>query len=957
MIAEAALEAGAAGPGLGASLLRGGISSSLRERPASAVVEFRPTSSMSAPTTPLNGRRPLTGLSQASTAQHQVPPPRRAPSASPALRRARSLAVDRPHSLGSVPSFRQRAALTLASNVDTAESVLANDGAGAPSSAALLSRYSAETAASASHIPSATSVASGPRPGAAGRHLESLLERSFEGSNPASMTRNQYQAALLSPAPPLEMRNRSLLNISGSSQRWEGSVGPHNSALITSLRLGEDRPAENPAEGELLAEAGPTAVPIVEPGALRGLSATILPAAGGPAAEQLASTGAAAPRKLRAELLLARFPPLISEREMHMLVGRPLSNSMPELPTPLAELNLKSELADPLELTDVRLQFAALWYSPQRAPVDLPRISDLFTSGESGGKASDESMSHARTRFYFSWKLLNFPVVTSPMLCVRQAAPEHPSDCPPDSAVAGVLYRSTGSAPTAPAAPGWQCRFVLDAAAQGQSREEFLRRLSDSVLGLHVFDAQSHILLGVAPLELRLFLRGGQRATQTALALPVLKPPAEGSWSTPNLGLSNAKETVGVLYINMSCVGQLSSAASGSRSGSMLQRSVLLNPGPGAVSRSSTAAAIAKRQADTGRHAPIAPLSSVFNVGVGAGDEERRRKAQRLAILSQRESGLGLLAAGPPGSAVEAQPQVAPADFPLSVENVIPGVRDSQDLFAVQAYRAQHKREAIEALLLEQCTVTRDVSVSYGEKVYLEYSLRNPSTEEMAVVITSSAPGELDVVTDTAEWRALCEAHGCSAAVVEPDLLAHHGAAGPLLVLRPEERVVVPLRCQLARDHPIRSFGLETGPAVYADENASVTAEGLAPPVPLVRHGSYAQAPRKWELRFESLSGQVLGLVQLHVTPLSLRCDQIAHFYEPQHSLFKRRLRMAVTDEDAAWHVVCSDEETYCAVETSSDNVGRILTDVYIKYVGFWGRQKLLKKGWHGLQGAVAQLA
>jgi hypothetical protein len=657
------------------------------------------------------------------------------------------------------------------------------------------------------------------------------------------------------------------------------------------------------------------------------------------------------PRGARAELATAVLPAILGPDELR---SRALSLSEEHVPAALGRLQLHAEINDPFRATDVRFQFLALRYAETQARPDLPELGALVGTAPRGSAALDAAGRPAHV--FLAFKLLRFPVVCSPVLTLGNESRQ--DDSTEAFAAGSVLYQTGQRArqghvhgANGPAA-GWQSRFVLDPAALGETPASLARRLAHGRVQIHVYNASTHLLLGVAELPLRHLLRNGQRATLTPLrmALRVADPAS-----------NRPEREAGALYLRVGCLGTRStpSADIDAEPAAALQgQAVIVNPTGAQRGDARGASQGPLRPQDGGPVTRLAEAdanlaAALLRKPASGDDADDARKAVRLAALGAHNHNLGLASGGGRREATgDSVPlttslRVAPLSYdseaaraaalPQSGDNL--GLRSSRELHAVEGYRATVKRETITALLQHHLTSVRALSVPYGTTVYLEYILHNPSSEQLPVVVLSNSPDELSVVTNAAEWHELARAHGCSGTVIEEHMFQQQ-PEGPLLLLAPDERVVVPLKFRLRHDHPVGTFPSALGPLPQsaAEAEAAAPPGHFGPPVPLIRHARRAQAPLQVEVRFEALTGRTLGLAKLVVTPLPPVVDKTFQFYEAERTLFKRRLRIPADATELLDNrdvfVVCSDAEAYCSVTRGEDGVGRAISDIYIKCAG-----------------------
>lgn len=883
------------------------------------------------------------------TLSQRAPPSRRPPTATPGARRTRSmLSGDARHSAG----YGYAGQASLRGSLP-----------GSPL-AQPARTFGARTLPAHATTPLGASVGLlKPRNVGATPRLESVLERSREewcteeeaalraSQHSQHSQRSQRSQARGSPPPPLPRwlthGEAGEYGEGASNARHHGDGGGDENRLLRSIDSELDEMRHH--------ASGVEAAETISDVAALGLAAVGAGAYGSNTALN-GSVLADLPRGARAELALAHVPPAAHAAELTALALDPDATA---LPPATGRLHLAAELADPLPRTDVRMQLLALRYCAPTPTVDLPDLSRVV-----GSTRPSAGHSKAVSRVFVAFKLLRFPPVASPVLRLGAGSSrdrdggagtgtEAATTAEDESHTLGsVLYQATQDTPAGtPVAAGWQARFVLDASELGETPQALAQRLAHGVVQLHVYDAATHLLLGVGNMALRHFLRGGQRATQTTLRVPL---------ST----LTTAAE-VGALYLRLACLGQRGTqrASEGPAPGGALRGiSVVLNPSGaqrGAVSGGGLGSGPGSGLAGNTASQPVTRLAEA-EAGLSAAllrrhaspdDAEATRKAVRLAALGERNRALGLEGSSSHSNTSKSNRDGSGDIPPLTAslragtleggggftgDNL--GLRTSQDLHAVEGYRAQRKHETITALLQQNLTCARALSVPYGATVYLEYVLHNPSQEQLPVVVLSSRPDELAVVTDAAEWRALVASHGCTATAVEEHMFQQQ-PEGPLLLLAPDERVVVPLKYRLLADDAVGTYPTALGcmPQAAADALAAAAPGHIGPPVPLVRHGRRAHAPRQAEVRFKALTGRTLGVVQLTVTPLPPVVDAAFHFYEAEHALFKKRLRVSATalaqrsDHSGELYAACSDPEAFCTVTRGEDGYGRAVTDVYLK--------------------------
>lgn len=202
-------------------------------------------------------------------------------------------------------------------------------------------------------------------------------------------------------------------------------------------------------------------------------------------------------------------------------------------------------------------------------------------------------------------------------------------------------------------------------------------------------------------------------------------------------------------------------------------------------------------------------------------------------------------------------------------------------------YRKQTKHDQIIHKLHEFVTTEYAIYPSFGVVEYLEFVITNPYNEPHTITIISM-DSEVQVVTDTHEWRHLRLLHQIYAEVEENmfnrEQLDMNGLKCPQLFLRPKETVHVPIKFQTFRgesssnENEIKQQTAVLNDSVYV-QSGNVNNQKL-------------HHPRKCSVEFRAQDGNPIAILMLCVEQQPHVINQTFRFNVPEHSFLKKTIRL-----------------------------------------------------------------
>ncbi|EGD76046.1 hypothetical protein PTSG_11638 [Salpingoeca rosetta] len=570
-------------------------------------------------------------------------------------------------------------------------------------------------------------------------------------------------------------------------------------------------------------------------------------------------------RALQAEIMQAAFRPVVTDDDLREMK---VPAALLPLPPGPGVLRKDIELQDAFAASRVTLQFLALeWLLPDHTRQHLPGVLPR----------------HPAQSIAVSFKLHKLPTFVSMPLRFSTASSAPGMTRTEDTRTAGVLFAVEGNNALA-SSPGLLAAFSLDPAQLGVSQEQLLEYSGDAALEIHVVDADSLMPVGVASMKLSCFLRGGYRGVQSSLELDVVNTHADPdriNFAHPRARTAavSAPQTVAKLCVRVSSIGQTSRPPPNVNRllipKAALPDSALINPMSGQTSHHRAQPA-AKLIADDPR------ARAVLHREVS--DPEQERKAARLRAIRAKRRDL-FNDQNTPGVSGSAKPQ--PTQVPLPLRSPAVNVRDSSDLLALNEYRLRQKRAVIQHALERSLRTSVDIFAAYGSKVYMEYRIQNPSHDQCLRVLVQSSSQHLQAVTNHHEWKALLQSRGLDRPV-EPNMF-NPTRDGPLVMLRPLEELVVPLKYSLP--HTALPPVTLRGPSSHQVPAST-------------RH----TPPIHEKLKFESLDGVDFGSADVVVHPQEPAVDHHIDLYSAQSTIFRHRLRLPPHLAEVTG-VLCSDPD------------------------------------------------
>ncbi|KAJ8257602.1 hypothetical protein GJAV_G00187540 [Gymnothorax javanicus] len=580
-------------------------------------------------------------------------------------------------------------------------------------------------------------------------------------------------------------------------------------------------------------------------------------------------------------------------------------------------------------------------FNPQREEADLLQCNELVLQFLAFSRVTLDGVSEGwPSSVYFTLQLYRFPPVTtqrmlllSPEKADTRARGPHPC----------VLALVNKDGAVEAGSPGLQLRYLVDPGflKQGEQRW-FLRYLALHTLQIDVWDSASLLLVGSAAVELKHLLRQGRPAVQVTQELEVVTteylqdaPQAGGNLrNVAAMAAVSAFTTVkGRLHLRLGNIGRPADAnakrpealpparsrviaandgTSGFKGGSIHANSV--------SSMNVRKAARARRLAEMDGELALLLHGRAKEVGVAVGrglqegEETRRRKLERMAVVRQyEEQGL---------SDAPARPGITSRR-----EEHIQHLRD---LRLIEAYRERSKAGCIANMLAQAITTRHTLYATLGTAEFFEFQLKNPFNVQQTVTIESDDP-ELSVIVNCGEWRHFKSLTNTATPLEEDMFHLREDSRALQIYLRPKEAVFVPLKYQ--------TFTAETaatvaqGPAMTSSgRNANLTQ----------KHQSNTIPAKTIKVSFMAEDGKPLAICQVDVEPTPHVIDQTFRFYHPELTFLKKAIRLPPWDvlpgasargssTSPVIHVRSSDPNIICDSRRVSPSEPQ---DVFLKVAG-----------------------
>lgn len=197
---------------------------------------------------------------------------------------------------------------------------------------------------------------------------------------------------------------------------------------------------------------------------------------------------------------------------------------------------------------------------------------------------------------------------------------------------------------------------------------------------------------------------------------------------------------------------------------------------------------------------------------------------------------------------------------------------------AAREMREAHKTHKIQEFLESSITTTEHIYPAYGELCYLQYTLRNPYSEDRVIAVRFDDDA-LELVTDANEWRTLNQVFGM-AGLVEEDMMAKD-SKGCTIWMQGHQQISLPFKYRTLTpgiaqrsNHP---GGKLTRPLL---EGAVVD----------------ASADKGRLITVQMLSGKQGGnmlplyILNINVNPRPYVVDQVFRFRQGAHDFLKKKI-------------------------------------------------------------------
>lgn len=622
-------------------------------------------------------------------------------------------------------------------------------------------------------------------------------------------------------------------------------------------------------------------------------------------------------RAVQAKLYNARFPGLIHEEE---LPGGTEVDAMQTMPSS-GYLDLHKEATDDRQGNKISMQFLAF---------------TLLAQGESAGAVPAAA---TLGNLFFTFRFGRFPAYRSKNMRLGNSSESSTSMVDGETR---VLFDDTK--------PGFSvCYSTVSMLSAGVTNATtFAKYLGARSLSIEIWDSETLLLVGAANLDLAQLLRGGQRAIQAVLQLPVHQATVTREVAHPMADTSGvagyggntseplASPQIGTLIMRVANVGQVCSE---------------VTPSDGTVLESVASNAVAVQMDTDVRKGDSQTLKSTgklmsdrnpdlarsMRVIKGAVRDESRKLSRFETIrkatprhagtldASMREprsdaadldetvrstsidwllstGGSTLQAPSSSGPAGAHDPAMVTRNFPQNerprshrlekpISSAISEMFHTQKV--VHEFRQQHKQQRITSLLQKSITTSQPVLVSFGTPTFVEFTFKNILHEDGTFRIQLN-DHELRLVQDVDEWRDF-KTRLRTTGPIEEDMFQRSETGAHVLFLKAGESAVLPF--------VLRPLWSEVGPRAWRhqrDRYGSIVTE-LAPEDTAL----LAQA-RTVTMRCVADSGARLGqtvaILNLNVKPLPFRVDRVFRFWHKQHERIDKEIFLRQENSGFAFH-------------------------------------------------------
>eukprot|EP00729_Bicosta_minor_P001202 gene1201-994_t len=463
----------------------------------------------------------------------------------------------------------------------------------------------------------------------------------------------------------------------------------------------------------------------------------------------------------------------------------------------------------------------------------------------------------------------------------------------------------------------------------------FAKHLGARSLTIEIWDSETLLLVGTAGLALAQLLRGGERAIQAVVQLPVLKATVTREVGRPmadSVGVAGyggepsealAPPQVGTLIMRIANVGQVCSGVTPSdgltiegiasnavsiqmdmnaRKGedqTLKSTGKLMsdrNPGlaqsiraiKGAVrDESRKLSRFETIRKTTPRRKGAFDASLTAQSGIDSPDNTLRDTSVNWLLSTggqgvQSYTSASLMQDG--GSTINsAEASLHTRKFPHAenrgprrlekpISSAIAEMVHTQK--AVHEFRQAHKQQRITSLLQRSITTSQSVLVSFGTPTFVEFKFKNILREDGTFKIQLD-DREMRLVKDVAEWRDF-KSRLRTTGPIEEDMFQKSETGGHVLFLKAEESAVLPF--------VLRPLWSEVGPRAFRhqrDRYGSVVTE-LTPEDTALLAQTRTVTMRVLADSGASM-GQTVAILNLEVKPLPFRVDRVFRFWHKQH--------------------------------------------------------------------------
>ncbi|XP_077998235.1 nephrocystin-4-like [Glandiceps talaboti] len=527
------------------------------------------------------------------------------------------------------------------------------------------------------------------------------------------------------------------------------------------------------------------------------------------------------------------------------------------------------EDADPLQVNEIIIQFLAFSRMLQFEYQDQPKQHNTV---------------------FFTFQFYRYPQVTTERLYLGEVEGGLSAD---PASLPCILQKLNKDGTIAEGVPGVTLKYSVDPAymkpGEGQM---FVRHLYQQTLHIDVWDGDSLLLIGSCALPLKHLLRNGREAVQVTNELDVIT--TEYSEDSPaltgDLTRGGSVRPVGVttilkgrLHLRMANVGYPIETKLLKPGMNPLRKTrvVIQEDGSGAFLGGSLNTVVPKahtlnglkttrtyraaHMADTDRELAAALLvrqdKAVLQDSNREADMVKKRKLSRMdAVRKQEGRENGLI-----------------SSLLVKKEEKVQRLRD---LTTIKTYRERSKEDGISCMLQSAITTQHTLHPSFGHVEFFEYVLKNPYNVQHTVFIESEDT-DLQVVTDTREWRHFKMLHELNTPV-EENMFSADGN-GVQVFVRPKESISIPFKYQSFRaDHSVNP----QGPYNPHRPIFKILMPGNDKKVDL------SLQSRNFKVHFRTQESKPIAILSLNIEPQPHVIDQTFRFHHPEQSFLKKSIRL-----------------------------------------------------------------